>query len=420
MDTDKNVDEQVVKRKKGRPRKDATIPVEPKVKDEVTIDVNGEPVKKKRGRKKKDVVVEEVKQKKKRGRKAAVKYFSSSIRKKIPLTTVVQENNNFILHLDLKDDKQEVQKVDDVKGENSIIDTVFDTLKNEIELTDDVEGLVEDFEDIKIDKGLGVDLKELYKSRIESRETQDKMLVQKLEMLHNDESFINKLVYDKNNEVSKETINNKNLVEAKTQKENRKKGFFEILYKFVHNSDWLEKTDVHCWWCCHQFESLPIGLPIDFDTATKKFRVKGVFCSFACMVAYKNEQKYRNKDSLIKYMYKKLGEGNGNSVLPCAPPRCVLKMFGGDLTIEEFRSSTNENKMYKMIEYPMFMSKEYVEEIDILNIKNANVKVFDDTSFTKVVSLDDKRVADAKMRLLQIEKSTVTVGNTIDKFINFT
>jgi hypothetical protein len=165
---------------------------------------------------------------------------------------------------------------------------------------------------------------------------------------------------------------------------------------------------------------MPIGLPIDFNTATKKFRVKGVFCSFACMVAYKNDNKYENKESLIKYLYKKIAEGNGRSILPCAPPRCVLKMFGGNLTVDEFRTSTSENKIYKMIEYPMFMSKEYVEEIDILNIKNANVKVFDDTSFTKVVSLDDKRVADAKMRLLQIEKSTVTVGNTIDKFINFT
>lgn len=417
MDTSEvKVEEPVVKRKKGRPRKDASIPVE-----SVTVEneKEEEPVKKKRGRKKKDVVVEEVKQKKKRGRKAAVKYFSSSIRKKIPLTTVVQENNNFILHLDLKDDKQETEEPkEQLIGDNSIIDSVFESIKNEVEGSD-VDALIEDIDGIKLEEES--DLKELYKTRMESREIQDKLLVQKLEMLHNDDTFINKLL---NTDCQEEKITGhgkKTCIESKVQQENRKKGFFEILFKFVHNLDWLEKTDVHCWWCCHQFDTLPIGMPLDFNTNTKKFRVRGVFCSFACMVAYKIDQRYRNKDSLIKYLYKKLTDGNGGTTsLPCAPPRCVLRMFGGDLTIDEFRSSTKENKMYKMIEYPMFMSKEYVEEIDILNIKNANVKVFDDTSFTKVVSLDDKRVADAKMRLLQIEKSTVTTGNTIDKFINFT
>ena len=32
-------------------------------------------------------------------------------------------------------------------------------------------------------------------------------------------------------------------------------------------------------------------------------------------------------------------------------------------------------------------------------------------------NLDDKRIEDAKNRLSQIEKTTVTLGNTIDKFI---
>ena len=96
---------EVVKRKKGRPRKNKPIEELPK----------GE--KKKRGRKKKEVVMGEIKLKKKRGRKAAVKYFSSSIRKKIPLTTVLQDNNNFILHLDINEDI-------DVQTENECIDGI--------------------------------------------------------------------------------------------------------------------------------------------------------------------------------------------------------------------------------------------------------------------------------------------------------
>jgi hypothetical protein len=97
------MEEPVVKRKKGRPRK---------IKPEEELNNDGTPKeeivkeKKKRGRKKKEVPVQEevVKQKKKRGRKTAVKYFSSSIRKKMPLTTVMKDNDNYILHIDIKEE----------------------------------------------------------------------------------------------------------------------------------------------------------------------------------------------------------------------------------------------------------------------------------------------------------------------------
>ena len=94
-------------------------------------------------------------------------------------------------------------------------------------------------------------------------------------------------------------------------------------------------------------------------------------------------------------------------------------MFGGDLTIEEFRNAFRENKIYKMIEYPMFVSKDYIEEVDIQNVKRVNHNVFVEMQ-SKTRNLDDKRVEDARNRLSQIEKSTITIGNTIDKFIKFT
>jgi len=123
LEINNDVDVVVVKRKKGRPRKDTTLQEVPKVPEE----------KKKRGRKKKEVVIEEVKQKKKRGRKAAVKYFSSSIRKKIPLTTVLQDNNNYILHLDVKEDDICNDNVINLESleDKDIINNVFEKLKTE-------------------------------------------------------------------------------------------------------------------------------------------------------------------------------------------------------------------------------------------------------------------------------------------------
>jgi hypothetical protein len=419
-----------VKRKKGRPRKETT-----------QVDIVKPPEeKKKRGRKKKEVVVEEVKQKKKRGRKAAVKYFSSSIRKKIPLTTVLHDNNNYILHLDVRDtditDQTKLtQQISDLEvdkvaedyemvGEsvkNLNIDDVFDKLKednykNLTELQKEYDELLENEQSIISEiMDNEDDLTELYERRIEYREHQDNQLVNKLELLHkNNNNIIDKIL---TNESSNGVEENENQ-ETDNQEQNRKKGYFELLRDFVKNEDWLHNTDVCCWWCCHSFDTVPIGLPEKYDELLKKFQVKGVFCSFSCIVAYKNEHKrIRVNDYLIKFLYNKLtGTFLLDSHLEPAPPRCSLKMFGGELTIEEFRNSFRENRVYKMIEYPMFVCKDYIEEVDIQNVKRVNQSVFTEVHH-KVTNLDDKRIEDAKFRLSQIEKTTVTLGNTIDKFI---
>jgi hypothetical protein len=423
--TNINSSDQVVKRKKGRPRKDTSQMVDlPKQPEE----------KKKRGRKKKEVVVEEVKQKKKRGRKAAVKYFSSSIRKKIPLTTVLQDNNNYILHLDdVKDDENSLENnSEDVdvdvdvdantesrKEKFDAINVVFEKLKNEnienlYEIQKEYQNLVEK-EDTLLSEILNNenDLTDLYEKCIENRENQDILLFNKLEMVHkdNNNNVINMFDEFENN-------NNSNN-EEQNQIDNRKKGYFEILQSFVENKDWLHNTDVCCWWCCHSFDTVPIGLPERYNDSIKKFKVKGIFCSFSCMIAYKKECKINcTKDYLIKFLYKKLtGTLLLDAQLEPAPPRCTLKMFGGVLSIDEFRNSFKENKIYKMIQYPMFVSKDYIEEVDIMNVKRVNQNVFTETQQISYNNLDDKRIEDAKNRLSQIEKTTVTLGNTIDKFI---
>lgn len=411
----------IVKRKKGRPRKEIVENI-PAVPEE----------KKKRGRKKKEVVVEEIKKKKKRGRKAAVKYFSSSIRKKIPLTTVLQDKNNFILHLDIKDEDnqdiiQEVNPIDSNENPNidktEIVNLVFEKLKAEnkeniVELQKEYDDLLQK-EDLILNEINDENLTDLYEKRIEFREHQDTVLVSKLETIHKDND-----IYDKINMInfSDEKVNVE-LTETEKKENNKKRGFFEIMHTFIHTENWLDKTDICCWWCCHKFESVPIGLPIKYDNNKKKFHVKGVFCSFSCMLAYKNDNvSYKQTNHLINFLYTKL---TGTFLLDInlipAPARCSLKMFGGELSIEEFRNSQKEQKIYKMINYPMFICNDYIEEVDIQNIKRVNQNVFSDVMVNnRSFNLDEKRIEDAKNRLSQIEKTTITLGNTIDKFIKIT
>jgi hypothetical protein len=400
--------ENEIVRKKGRPRKEKTEELE-----------NDKPEKKKRGRKKKIVDETEIKPKKKRGRKAAVKYFSSSIRKKIPLTTKIQDNNNNILHLEVTDieeqstnEKMFINKtVDDKYNEVGIVDGI---MKEEIqEMLDNDKSILSDYIN---NKDTNINLRELYEARIENREKQDKALVDKLEMIHK-ENVID--IFNEN--IEEETKLSDDMINKnkKDKDMNRKKGYFGLLYDFVIQDDWLENTNICCWWCCHKFETVPIGIPIQYIYSKKKFRVRGVFCSFSCMKAYvKNDNKHKYSEALMKYMYCRITGENLNSKIECAPPRESLCMFGGELTIDEFRRSTQESKIYRMIEYPMFACRDYVEEVDIANVKNVN-NIFKSNVFNKIVNLDDKRVEDAKTRLSQIEKTTITGKNTIDQFIRF-
>jgi hypothetical protein len=434
-------EQQIVKRKKGRPKKENTLKEENKVENVIQE-------KKKRGRKKKEVIEnqeEVVKQKKKRGRKAAIKYFSSSIRKKIPLTTVIKDNDNYILHIDVKDSSEVVQTENEIRINNNENQDfkqitqknhVIDSLPKEIKQILDEEhedDLLSNLIDTEINNDSDLEsnddnIKDLYEKRLEFREKQDEILSVKLEEMHKDETFINKLIEeDQIKNMNKLCIDEKHDFEnkkLKTQENNKKKGYFEILYDFIHNEQWLNKTDVCCWWCCHEFNTIPLGLPYEYKKKFNKFMVKGVFCSFACMIAYKDDKRLFDNNYLINYLYSKLTADETildkkiNKLQP-APPRCVLKMFGGELSIDEFRKSSNENKVYKMIEYPMCVYNSYIEEIDIANMKNANSKLFNKESLSKLTNLDDKRIFDAKNRVSQLESTVVTIGNTIDKFIKF-
>jgi hypothetical protein len=105
-------------------------------------------------------------------------------------------------------------------------------------------------------------------------------------------------------------------------------------------SKWTNKTDISCWWCCHKFENIPCAIPDKYYD--DQFYVFGCFCSLNCAMAYNNDindYKVWERNSLLELLSKKI-----NSVdykLISAPPRQSLEMFGGNLSINEFRVNSN-------------------------------------------------------------------------------
>ncbi len=314
-----------------------------KPKDE---NADAEKVQKKRGRKPKVKEVEDnEKIPKKRGRKPKEKIYSV---KELP-KTFFEENKNetFILHLpiqlsdidknlpqpSLNNDNYSIYNEDlnNYKvNDNNLLPTQHNLMDNLVFDTD-VEHDTEYNNTISMFKKKDMKDKELKEREKEFRE--------KDKDLDDDENKGNKVI---------------------------KKNLRNIMYEFINaNNDkvWPEKTNIYCWWCCHQFTCTPCALPEYYKN--NKFYVSGCYCSFNCAASYnfsKNDDNMWERYTLLNLMYKKMFNKKFTKI-SLAPPREVLKIFGGYLSIEEFRESCLKNdKVYAVIKPPLISIIPKIEE----------------------------------------------------------
>jgi hypothetical protein len=329
--------------------------------------------------------------KKKRGRKANIKYYSNSIRRHIPDDFSQQEAD--VLHIDitnLDNNDNDNNKDNDKDIKNNNIDVAKGILEtdinhgyfNEIFGDNDNDDNVKNNNNIDIAEGIF-------------------------------ETDINHGCFNGNGSVleqRQQLIQQKNKVD---QTNNIKRGFYQILSEYHLSWTCDQTTDKLCWWCVHPFSNVPLGCPTYFDKDTIQFRVKGIFCSFGCVYAYMKEQyNFYDKKYLLKHMYTKL-TANDFKLLKPAPSRYTLNVFGGLLTIEQFRQVSKEARTYKMIHYPLYMSRDYVAEVDLAHVKSTNSKFIAKT--TNV--LDSTIVNEAKMRIASKKANEISKASGIESFI---
>lgn len=176
-------------------------------------------------------------------------------------------------------------------------------------------------------------------------------------------------------------------------------------------SDWPSSTTVHCYWCCHSFTGTPVGLPVKL--IGDRFHVTGCFCSLECAAAYNFASRDSIDDclhrySLINALHARMGLGIGNVVRP-APNRLALSMFGGHMSIDEFRSFSDSNKHIIVNTPPMLTVSQQIEEVNSCEMR----------SEYKYVPLDNDRVQRFQEKIrLKRSKPVANLRNTLDNTMN--
>ena len=173
-----------------------------------------------------------------------------------------------------------------------------------------------------------------------------------------------------------------------------------------------------CHWCCHPITANKFGMPIDYDTVHNVFYVYGQFCSLSCAAAH-NVATHMGSDRMwdVNGWLQMLAQFY-QLPLPVrpAPSRYVLKMFGGPLSIDEFRAAHSTLARTVVLNVPPLVSVQpQVEWVNTSFLAGAgnglNVQRLDgaddgDLARAKLIRrkavVDSKRTLESKMNLTVI------------------
>lgn len=111
-----------------------------------------------------------------------------------------------------------------------------------------------------------------------------------------------------------------------------------------------DKTDIVCFWDCHSFSTIPICIPSHI--IDDEWHMYGNFCSPECAAAYLFKERIDShvqweRYALLNSLYiddAKIPAESPSGIRP-APPREILRMFGGSMDINEYRKILHEKTL---------------------------------------------------------------------------
>ena len=114
----------------------------------------------------------------------------------------------------------------------------------------------------------------------------------------------------------------------------------QVIQKILHRlydefgAEWSARTEKYCWWCCHSFFSIPVGIPVRIHLGN--YYLSGNFCGFSCCHAYLKNQNSNGHDVYIVHLKQLFSEVSSQQLTTALSPTAIIS-FGGGLTIAEFR-----------------------------------------------------------------------------------
>lgn len=110
-----------------------------------------------------------------------------------------------------------------------------------------------------------------------------------------------------------------------------------------------------CFWCTCDFDNPPIYIPSHFVKET--YKVYGCFCSPECGVAYLMNENIDSsvkfeRYSLINNLYGRIFESTQN-IKPAPNPYYLLDKYYGNMTIQEYRTLLNSDRLFLVIDKPI-------------------------------------------------------------------
>jgi hypothetical protein len=158
--------------------------------------------------------------------------------------------------------------------------------------------------------------------------------------------------------------------------------------------------NIKCNWCLHDCEDKVTHLP--FNISNGVFNMYGNFCCPECAAAFNfnelNDDLIWERYSLLNYVY-----NENNSKYNIAPSRLILDIFGGPLSIKEFREIINTNKNINTILPPLYIIKPQIEI-------TKNEDIYIPLNINRV----NKYTKDLKLK----KKNDIPLANTLNSCMN--
>jgi hypothetical protein len=173
---------------------------------------------------------------------------------------------------------------------------------------------------------------------------------------------------------------------------------------------WPQTSNICCFWCCHNFDNKPWGIPKKYNAETGIFTMYGIFCSPNCVLAYLLRNEPNNislweQVSLLNLLHYKIYETDEN-IVP-APDNVCLRMFGGPLNIQEFRALTLKNEKKYNVNFPPC--------VIITPVLEETKKVFNQDSY--YIPIDKKRINKIQTEL-KIKRTNNVYKNSLENVMN--